>query len=287
MAPLPRLNKIITLLQQGKIVFGGRTNCGDPDYFTFLANSNYDFIVIDQEHSEFSPRALRDSLQHLLSRKRIAQAGTIAPDPVPLVRVPSNGREKNQWLIKHILDLGPYGLALPHINTVEEAQWAVASARYAQKPGVKDFQPEGMRGWHPDIAVQYWGVTPREYIDKADVWPLDPDGEMFLIGLIEEAEGIRNLPDILKQVKGIGAIWVGRADMSLTLGTQGDREDPRVEEMVMRVLNDCKQHNVPCAVFSPPDKIAQRIEQGFRIIMSPPRFAADGLESGRKVAGRA
>jgi 4-hydroxy-2-oxoheptanedioate aldolase len=35
---------------------------------------------------------------------------------------------------------------------------------------------------------------------------------MLLIGIVEEPEGVKNLPDILRQVKGIGAIWVGPGD---------------------------------------------------------------------------
>jgi 4-hydroxy-2-oxoheptanedioate aldolase len=48
------------------------------------------------------------------------------------------------------------------------------------------------------------------------VWPLDPDGDLLLMGIVEEAEGVRNIRDILKQVKGIGAIWAGPGDLSIS-----------------------------------------------------------------------
>jgi 4-hydroxy-2-oxoheptanedioate aldolase len=105
---------------------------------------------------------------------------------------------------------------LPHLNTVEDAQAAVIAARYPQVPGVADCEPQGQRGWWPRLAPRYWGLTPQDYYDKADVWPLDPDGELLLMGIVEEAEGVRNLRDILKQVKGIGAIWAGPGDLSLS-----------------------------------------------------------------------
>ena len=55
-----------------------------------------------------------------------------------MVRIPPNARERNQWVIKQALDTGVYGLVLPHLSTVEDAQAAVAAARYPQVPGVQD-----------------------------------------------------------------------------------------------------------------------------------------------------
>ena len=75
-------------------------------------------------------------------------------------------------MIKQALDTGVYGLVLPHLNTVEDAQAAVAAARYPQVPGVPDFAPAGERGWGNRIAARYWGLTPQEYYDAADLWPL-------------------------------------------------------------------------------------------------------------------
>ena len=143
---------------------------------------------------------------------------------VPFVRIPPNSRETagNQWIIKQTLDAGVFGLVLPHLNTVEEARAAVVAARYPQVPGVRDFEPEGQRGWWQRLAPRYWGLNPQEYYDAADVWPLDPDGESLLMGIVEEPEGVKNLRDILREVKGIGAIWAGPGDMSVAMGKRGD-----------------------------------------------------------------
>jgi hypothetical protein len=51
---------------------------------------------------------------------------------------------------------------------------AAIAARYPQVPGVQDFAPAGERGWRNRIASRYWGLTPQEYYDAADLWPLDP-----------------------------------------------------------------------------------------------------------------
>ena len=76
-------------------------------------------------------------------------------------------------------------------------------------PGVADFEPKGERGWWSRIAPRYWGLNPQDHYDAADLEPLHPDGNILLMGIVEEPQGVKNLPDILRQVKGIGAIWAG------------------------------------------------------------------------------
>ncbi len=80
------------------------------------------------------------------------------------------------------------------------------------------YEPAGIRGDGPTAAVRYWGVTQQEYYERADVWPLNPKGEIFVILMIEDTEGIENLTDILKNVPGIGAILIGEGDLSQELG---------------------------------------------------------------------
>jgi len=105
-----RLNKVIELLEQGKIVFGGAIVVpGNIDDAIAFGDMGYDFLIFEMEHEGFHLPSLRLSLQFLLDRKRIATKGTIQPDMVPFVRVPPNAREHNQWVIKQTLDMGVYG----------------------------------------------------------------------------------------------------------------------------------------------------------------------------------
>ena len=238
------------------------------------------------EHEGFSFTNLRTSLQVLLNRKRIAEKGNLQPDVVPMVRIPPNARERDQWVIKQALDTGVYGLVLLHLNTVEDAQAAVAAARYPQVPGVQDFAPAGERGWGNRIASRYWGLTSREYYDAADLWPLDSDGNVLLIGIIEEAVGVRTIRDILRQVRGIGAIWAGSGDMSVSMGLRGEASHPTVQESVLDVLAACKEFGVPCATIATADDVAMRLEQGFRLIMTAPVRSTPGLAKGRRLAAR-
>ena len=94
--------------------------------------------MIEMEHEGLSFNNLRTSLQFLINRKRVADADSLQADPTPVVRIPPNTREQNQWVIKQALDTGVYGLILPHLDTVEGAMSAVRAARYPQVPGVAD-----------------------------------------------------------------------------------------------------------------------------------------------------
>jgi 4-hydroxy-2-oxoheptanedioate aldolase len=287
MAEKMRYNKIIDLLERGKPVFSTSTvPNGSLDDLTYIADADYDAVVIEMEHEGFSFSTLRTSLQVLLNRKRIAEKGSLQPDVVPLVRIPPNGGERNQWVIKQALDIGVYGLVLPHLSTVEDAQAAVAAARYPQVPGVQDFEPAGERGWGNRIASRYWGLTPQEYYDAADLWPLDPDGNVLLIGIVEETEGVKNIRDIVRKARGIGAIWAGSGDMSVSMGLRGNASHPAVQENVLRVLAACKEFDVPCATVATADDVAMRLEQGFRIIMTSPVRSTPGLTEGRRFAAQ-
>ena len=282
-----RYNKVIDLLEQGKPVFcSGLVWNGNLDDLIYVADADYDMVIMEMEHEGFSFNNLRTSLQFILNRKRISGSGTVQADPVPLVRIPPNSRENSQWIIKQALDTGVYGLVLPHLNTVEDAHAAVVAARYPQVPGVADFEPEGQRGWWQRIAPRYWGLTAQEYYDAADLWPLDPDGNMLLMGIVEEPEGVDNLPDILRQEKGIGAIWAGPGDMSVAMGHRGNSAHPDVQAKLLRILEACQNAGVPCATGATAEEVPMRLEQGFRIIITSPVKSNLGLTEGRRISGR-
>ena len=285
---MPRLNKVIELLEQGKVAFGGAiVSPGNGESAMAFSDLGYDFIIFEMEHEGFDFPNLRLSLQFLLNRRRIATTGSVQPDVAPFVRVPPNARELNQWVIKQTLDTGVYGLILPHLDTVEQARAAVIACRYPQASGVPDYEPAGQRGWAPLGAPRYWGVSAREYTELADLWPLDPRGEMFFMPLVEGVEGVRNLPSILREVKGIGAIWAGSGDLAMELGAPGNMNDPRVEEGYQEILKACKQFDVPCACIAfRPEDVERRLEQGFRIIITIPTLTDRAFEAGKRLAGR-
>ena len=288
MPRVPRLNKVIELLERKQPVFcAAVARNGDFEQLAGLSEGDFDMVIVEMEHQGFDLPTLRHSLQHLLSRRRIASKASLQPDVVPFVRVAPNAREQNEWVIKQTLALGVYGLVLPHLDTVEGAASAVRAARYPQAHAAADLEPQGVRGWWPWSAARYWGISADEYYDAADLWPIDPDGELLLLGIVESARGVANLREILSQVKWIGAIWAGSGDLAVSLGYRGDTDHPEVERAVQQILTTCREFGVPCGgLASRAFPVETRLEQDFGLIVLPPEARAE-LKRGRQLAGRA
>ncbi len=284
---MARLNKLIEVLEQGKVAIGpGTIPNGSINDAMMFSESSYDFIIIDMEHENFDVPGLRTTLQYMLNRKVIANLGNLQSTVTPIVRIPPNAKEGDQWVTKQILDAGVYGIVAPHVGNVEEALNVVKAIRYprpAEEPNADD--PRGERGWYPGGPARYWGLPVPEYYKKADLWPLNSEGEMFLMPIIESVEGMENLPEILKEVKGISAIWAGSGDLSVDMGLAGQPGHPMVEEGVQRILKACMDANVPCCIVANPQNVEQRINEGFRMLCASPQRAHTSLEIGRKLTG--
>jgi len=173
MADIPRLNGVIRALEQGKTAFVGFGSV-DNETATAMAASNLDGVAFEMEHAPMSAPALRDALQSMLDRRQIVESGSLAPKVTPMVRIPPNGGEMNQWIAKQVLDIGVYGIIFPHISTVEEARNAVSACRYPRLASAPRYNPPGIRGDAPTRAARYWGLSQPEYYARADVWPLAP-----------------------------------------------------------------------------------------------------------------
>ena len=284
---MPRLNKVIELIEQGRCAFGPFTPAGSIPDAVWIAASGFDAAVFELEHNPFDLTDLKISLQFLLDRRQILEAGTLAPAVAPFVRLPINGRERNQWIVKQALDIGVYGIVFPMINTPEDAIAAIQAARYPQARGVADQEPRGQRGHAPGQALRYWGLSQAEYFDRADVWPLDPDGEILPLLQCETIEGVDNLPRILDALDNKpGLILISESDLSVSLGLRGAYTD-EVADAVRRAAQTCRERNVPYG--SPQvnaSNIEQRIADGFQFLMASATRDTSALQRGRELAGR-
>jgi 4-hydroxy-2-oxoheptanedioate aldolase len=279
-----RLNGIIGKLEQGKSVCVTFAPA-DPANAQIAATEPYDGIVFEMEHGPYDVRTLRDCLQGLLNRRQIVESGSLAPAVTPLVRIPPNGAEMNQWVAKQVLDSGVYGIVWPHISTVEEARSAVASCRYARPEGAPRFEPRGQRGDAPAAAARYWGLTQPEYYARADVWPLDPKGEILVAIMCEDVVGLKSLPRILKEVPGIGAVIIGEGDLSQNLGFPRQYKHPTVAAAIAEILAICKAHDVACGhPHVEKDNVDEVVAQGFRWLMPRPERSNATLMRARQLA---
>lgn len=286
MPELPRLNRAIQALEEGKPAF---VTFSVPEISAAagLAGSAYDAVCFEMEHTPYDIRLLRDCLQYMLDRRQIAHAGTVAPAVAPFVRIPVNGGEASQWIAKQVLDIGVYGVIWPHVSTVDEARNAVAACRYPRPPSRADHEPAGLRGDAPRHAARYWGLTQQEYYARADVWPLNPKGEILVAIMCEEVKAIKNLPRMLEQVPGIGAVIIGEGDLSQDMGHPRQYEHPDVAAAIADILAICKQHGVACGhPHVDRGNVESLIEKGFRWLMPAPEQTFQALELGLRFSGR-
>lgn len=286
MSEIPRLNGAIRALEQGKPAF---VTFSGADYGTSvsMAGSKYDGVVFEMEHTPFDVRLLRECLYYMLDRKQIAGSASLATNTTPMVRIPVNGIEMNQWIAKQVLDVGVYGVIWPHVSTVDEARNAVAACRYPRPPSRDYYHPAGMRGDAPRHAARYWGLTQQEYYERADVWPLNPRGEIICGIMCEEVRAIKNLPSMLKEVPGIGVVIIGEGDLSQDMGFPRQYDHPEVAKAIDEILAICKEHDVVCGhPHVDAANVEQLLEKGFRWLMPAPEQSFKGLDLGRKASGR-
>ena len=286
MSTANRLNGVIRAWESGKPAF---TSFASADKATAISFSTlpYDGVVFEMEHNPWDPSALQDALQYLLNREQIAKSGSIAPAVTPFVRIPPNGDEHNSWVAKQALDRGAYGIIWPHIESEDQAMNAVAACRYPRPAGSARYEPAGRRGDGPTSACRYWGLSQKDYYAKADVWPLDPNGEIVVMLMIEDTPGIKNLRSILKNVPGIGGVLIGEGDLSQELGLPRQYDHPEVRAAMAEIVAVCKELNVP--VGHPHvgnDNVERVLQEGYRFLMASPVRSLAPLEKGRKLAGR-
>lgn len=254
-----RLNRSIQTLESGAPVFGLFTANFSSANARGLARSGLDYILIDMEHSPFDMQVLQLFLLGMTDKQAIIDQGHGQMRTTPIVRLPANGRNDPEWMVKQILDMGAFGVMFPYVETRAEAERAVRAMRYPQPRGSELMQPLGVRGSSPGIASWFWGVS--DYTQRADVWPHNPRGELLAVLQIESAEGVRNAEAIMT-VPGVSAIFVGPADLAMSMGLPVNHAE--VQAAIAQVAALCVQHNVPCGITTGAADVAARLEQGFR-----------------------
>jgi 4-hydroxy-2-oxoheptanedioate aldolase len=266
-----RLNRAIEKLQKGDSVVGAIMY----DFSLYAArqfgSSDLDFIILDMEHQAMDFERLQTFFLGMTDKASIARQGNLQVRVPPLVRIPTYGRDLDESIVKQVLDLGAFGIMYPAIETREQALAAVRAARYPPRKGFAHPEPIGLRGNGNMPAAWFWGISRPEYSRRADTWPVNPQGELLLLLQIETVEGVKNIDEIIK-VPGIGVIFVGPNDLSVSLGVADGA--PEHEAAIQTVLKACLANNVPCAITVDSEDVVQRMKQGFKMLSLP----SGGLE---------
>ena len=113
-----------------------------------------------------------------------------------------------------------------------------------------------------------WGVDANTYTDKADPWPLNPDGELLLGVKIETVRALSNCEQSLA-VPGLGFAEWGPGDLHMSFGIKRDPNgplDPRLAEARARVIAACKENSLAFLDSCTPENVAGKIDEGVRVI---------------------
>jgi len=257
------LNRTIETLSEGKPVFGVFTGDFSLANARALARSDLDYIFIDMEHTPIDVETLQTFLIGMTDKEAVASNGHAQMQVTPLVRIPMNGREQLQWQVKQVLDAGAFGVVFPYVETREQAENAIRAMRYPQARGDAAMKPEGLRGLSPGIPSWFWGA--RDYVQRADVWPLDEKGDLLAVIQIESKLGVDNIEEIAA-VPGIGAIFIGPADLSMSMGLPFQTNHPEMQAAMNKVLGVCKKRNIPCGLTTNSRTVAGYLEQGYSFV---------------------
>lgn len=264
-----RINKAIELLEQGQPIYytGGR---GGFEEGTKAAQTWADYINYELEHGAFDMTALRQFMQGLVKGGPTKSGHRT---PAVIVTIPVTGLDEltvrvNSWVIQQVLATGVHGILLCHARTAGAARAMVEATRYPFAPKAAGLG-EGLRGsGSQGFASQIWGISGDEYIQRADVWPLNPRGEILLGLKIEDRQALQNAEESVR-VPGIGFAEWGPGDMGWSLGFVGrQRGGGMPPEMVgarARVLAACKAAKISFLNAVNENNVEEMIKEGVMV----------------------
>jgi 4-hydroxy-2-oxoheptanedioate aldolase len=196
----------------------------------------------------------------------------IAPDPAKAIEN-----------ISRQLNLGATTIVMVDVESADEVKQGIAAMRFKSKGGTR---PDDV-----GTAPAYWGMTEKEYREKADLWPMNPNGELTSWAIVESKEGLAKVREIAA-VKGLTVLFPGAGTLRGVFRTTGADGQPVFdaagwEAAIQSVLAACKEFNVACGYPATEADIETRMKQGFSVFImgwGEPGFRA--IDIGRKVSSR-
>jgi 4-hydroxy-2-oxoheptanedioate aldolase len=280
--PYIHLNPMIEKLAAGKPVVGITTADFSMENAHTIARADIDFVRIEMEHGPMNFEALRDFLVGMIDKSAILRKGNAQPRVAPIARFSPYGREQQAWVVKQALDIGIMGYIANGVDTKEQALDVVRNMRYPQLKGARYMEPTGLRGYSPGNALWFWGINSAEYQQRADLWPLNPQGDLLAIIMIESVEGLKNIDEIAS-VPGVGMIFPGAAaDLSMSMGVS--MNSPEREAALQACLKSCLAHNVRCGILVNANDVEKRIKEGWKYLEAGGTGISAGADAALKAA---
>jgi 4-hydroxy-2-oxoheptanedioate aldolase len=220
-------------LENQAAVLGAWMFLREPMAAEVASKAGYDYVCIDMQHGLMDLDMAMTMLAHI-------DTG----DALPVVRATSI----DPALIGRLIDSGALGVIVPMVNTVEQAVTSVRACRYA---------PDGDRSVGPIGAGMRHGGS---YFETAHT-------TVTVIPMIETVESLGNV-EAIAAVDGVGALYVGPSDLSLSMGyPEGpDQPTPEFDAALRRVVAACEANGVIPGIHAAPGLVEKRREQGFTMI---------------------
>ncbi|MBI2824804.1 MAG: 2-dehydro-3-deoxyglucarate aldolase [Planctomycetia bacterium] len=232
-----KTNPVKRKLREGKPSFGTWLSLGDLFATRIMARTGFDWLTLDLEHSPI------DWSQAAMIFAAIADAGC-----VPLARVPKG----NHDYIKRVLDGGAWGIVVPMVDTVEQAQIAIRAAKYP---------PVGNRSLGGGMHNLNFDASVGEYFSRAN-------DEILVVLQTESPTGVANAEQIYA-LPGVDAIFVGPVDLRANMRSADGREasDAEFEAMIQRVIAAGKKTGTATGMHTMEPGVAlERAKQGMQFI---------------------
>ena len=295
--PKGRLNPMIDLLEQKKPVFGlyapsaprgGRGRATAPAPVTTPADLAKEALAYEPYDILFSGAMERNFDAGYASFAQFV--GELAKSPArlkhPLVtKIPGIADDPAKAIdnISRQLNLGVSTIVFVDVESADEVRQGLAAMRFKAQGGTR-----------PDrvgTAPAYWGLTEQEYRAKADLWPVNPNGELVNWSIVESKAGLANIREIAA-VKGVGVLFPGAGTLRgvfTTVNQDGERifDEAGWEGAIQQVLAACKEFNIACGYPATEKDIELRMKQGFSVfIINWGEAGFRTVEIGRKAGGR-
>jgi 4-hydroxy-2-oxoheptanedioate aldolase len=294
--PAPkRVNKAIELLAAGQPVYYGYGR-GGYDEGKAAAGTWADILMYDMEGAALDFSQLRAFMQGLFDGGP-TRSGHRTPTIVvtlPLYGLSEQVVTANHWMIQQALAAGVHGLHICHARDPGAVRAFVRAARYEiHRQAVGAGLEEGLRafGAH-EFAARIWGVTAKEYYGLADVWPLNPKGELMIGVKIEDRPGLLNTESIVR-VPGLSfAEWgprdtsyaAGYLDVAFDYGRKpGVVQPPELVAAAQRVIRAGREAKLHILDNAMKEDILAQLAAGMTIIAGG---VPEVAEIGRKHTGR-
>lgn len=228
------VNRFKQGLREGRQLVGLWSSLSSLAATEILADSGFDWILIDTEHAPNETPMVADQL-------RAASLGGASP----VVRPAWN----DVVILKRLLDVGVQTLLVPFVQSAAEAERAVAATRYP---------PRGVRGVATVHRANRYGRVPG-YFDRAD-------DEMCVLVQLETRLAVESLEEIAA-VDGVDGVFIGPSDLAASLGYLGNNAHPEVRDTIERACRRAQAIGKPIGILAPIEADARAyLDMGFAFV---------------------